>query len=469
MRKKNDNKIICTSCGKEILDESLFCQYCGKKVEKQAIQEIDETAISEPNKNKSTKKVKEANILESKENRNNHAFNTFETSNDLNKSAMDEYLEAQRLLEEKGKAQKRESFEKKKKYIYPVVAVFITFAMCLSAFALFYRYYLKNLVIETTKREVTISDTGISESVDKVYDSVVVVESYVKKQLYATGTGFVYKTDDASGYILTNSHVIEGADEVKVVFTNNKREEVDIVGSDSYSDIALLGIDKDKIVSVAEIGNSEDLKLGDTTFAVGSPLDSETYAWTVTRGILSGKNRTVAVSSSGNKYAASTSVMQVLQTDAAINSGNSGGPLCNSNGQVIGITNMKLASSTVEGMGFAIPIEIAVKYADKFISGEKVSYPYIGVTIYDAVPTYRNPDASGVYVEMVEKNSPADRAGLKSGDKILKVNKADISDSSFFKYELYKYNIGDKIEITVERNGKEKVLTVTLGSSNASA
>jgi len=123
MRKKNDNKIICTSCGKEILDESLFCQYCGKKVEKQAIQEIDETAISEPNKNKSTKKVKEANILESKENRNNHAFNTFETSNDLNKSAMDEYLEAQRLLEEKGKAQKRESFEKKKKYIFLILLV----------------------------------------------------------------------------------------------------------------------------------------------------------------------------------------------------------------------------------------------------------------------------------------------------------------------------------------------------------
>ena len=241
-------------------------------------------------------------------------------------------------------------FEKSKKYIYPVLSCFVTLVLCLIAFACFYKYYMKNLVIETTRteREVTITETGISEAVYKVYDAVVVVESYVRGQLYATGSGFVYKTDDNNGYILTNNHVINGASEVKVVFSNDNRVTVKVVGSDAYSDVALLSVEKEHVVSVAEIGSSEDLQIGDTAFAIGAPLDSSTYAWTVTRGIISGKNRTVQVSTS-NSYGRSnnTVAMEVLQTDAAINNGNSGGALCNSNGEVIGITNMKLASSSI--------------------------------------------------------------------------------------------------------------------------
>lgn len=337
-----------------------------------------------------------------------------------------------------------------------IVYVILTFCVCLCLFGGFYEFYLKHLVIETTKtiKDVTITDTGIADAVEKVYDSVVTVKNYVRNQLYSTGSGFVFKIDNKYGYILTNYHVISGGNEVSVVFTNNKDEKVTIVGYDEYSDIAVLAVDKSLVLSTAQIGSSNDMRIGDTTFAVGTPVDSSVYSWSVTRGILSGKDRMVQV----DNY-----VMSVLQTDTAINSGNSGGPLCNSNGEVIGITNMKLASSQIEGMGFAIPIEDAVKNAETIISGKKIRRPYLGISIYDSNSYFNN--TSGVYVESVEKNGAAYNAGIKSGDKILKVNGVEIANTSYFRYQLYKYNIGDKIKITIERNGIEKTLTVTLAGS----
>ena len=337
-----------------------------------------------------------------------------------------------------------------------IVYIILTFCVCLCLFGGFYEFYLKHLVIETTKtiKDVTITDTGIADAVEKVYDSVVTVKNYVRNQLYSTGSGFVFKIDNKYGYILTNYHVISGGNEVSVVFTNNKDEKVTIVGYDEYSDIAVLAVDKSLVLDIAQIGSSNDMRIGDTTFAVGTPVDSSVYSWSVTRGILSGKDRMVQV----DNY-----VMSVLQTDTAINSGNSGGPLCNSNGEVIGITNMKLASSQIEGMGFAIPIEDAVKNAETIISGKKISRPYLGISIYDSNSYFNN--TSGVYVESVEKNGAAYNAGIKSGDKILKVNGVEIANTSYFRYQLYKYNIGDKIKITIERNGIEKTLTVTLAGS----
>lgn len=337
----------------------------------------------------------------------------------------------------------------------------ITLALCLLVFGIFYNFYLKNLVIETTKleKDVTVTDEGIADAVEKVYDSVVVVETYVKDRAYTSGTGFVFKKDDKYGYIITNYHVIDNASSVKVTFTNNKTIDATIIGSDEYADIAVLAVDKDDVILVAEIGSSEDMRIGDTTFAVGAPIDSSVYSWSVTRGILSGKNRLVEISENTNSF-----IMQVLQTDTAINSGNSGGPLCNSNGEVIGITNMKLASSQIEGMGFAIPVEEAIKYANSIISGEKISRPYLGISIYDANSYFNKND--GVYIEYVENGGAAEKAGLQKGDKIIKVNDVEVSNTSYFRYELYKYNVGDKINITVERDGKEKTFKVTLGTNN---
>ncbi len=334
-----------------------------------------------------------------------------------------------------------------------IVYVILTFCVCLCLFGGFYELYLKHLVVETTKtiKDVTVTDTGIADAVEKVYDSVVTVKNYARNQLYSTGSGFVFKIDDKYAYILTNYHVINGGSEVSVIFTNNKEEKVTVVGYDEYSDIAVLAVDKSLVLATAQIGSSNDMRVGDTTFAVGTPVDSSVYSWSVTRGILSGKDRLVQ----SDNY-----VMSVLQTDTAINSGNSGGPLCNSNGEVIGITNMKLASSQIEGMGFAIPIEDAVKNAETIISGKKINRPYLGVSIYDSNSYFNN--NSGVYVESVEKNGAADKAGIKSGDKILKVNDVEITNTSYFRYQLYKYDIGDKIKITIERNGNEKTLTITL-------
>ena len=334
---------------------------------------------------------------------------------------------------------------------------FVTFLICFCLFVAFYNFYLKNLKVETIKtiKDVTVTDTGIADAVEKIYDSVVTVKNYTRGQLYSTGSGFVFKTDDKLGYILTNYHVISGGSEISVVFTNNKEEKVTVVGYDEYSDIAVLSIDKSNILATAQIGSSEDLRIGDTTFAVGTPVDSSVYSWSVTRGILSGKNRMVQV----DNY-----VMSVLQTDTAINSGNSGGPLCNANGEVIGITNMKLASSQIEGMGFAIPIEDAIKNAESLISGKKIIRPYLGVSIYDNNNYFSND--TGVYVESVEQGGAADKAGIKKGDKIIKIEDTEITNTSYFRYQLYKYNIGDKIKITIERDGKEKTFTVTLASNS---
>ena len=316
-----------------------------------------------------------------------------------------------------------------------------------------------DVVISTNKdgyKNVTITDTGLAEAVNKVYDSVVIVENYSSGKIKSTGTGFVYKVDNSFGYILTNHHVIDGATEIKVIFTNDKAITATLVGSDAYSDIALLKVNKNDVISIAELGDTSEMRVGDTTFAVGAPIDSSVYSWTVTRGILSGKDRLIETDGS--------LVMKVLQTDTAINSGNSGGPLCNANGEVIGITNMKIASSSVEGMGFAIPIEDALLYADKFLSGEAIIRPYLGVSMYDvSSSTFTSVD--GIYIKEVEAGSPAARAGLKSGDIITKIENTKVSTSAYLKYELYKHEVGDKVKFTYVRNEKEYTTTVVLGSS----
>ena len=343
-----------------------------------------------------------------------------------------------------------------------VITIILTFTCCLLIFGIFYKFYLKNLVVETTKvqKDVTITDSGIADAVDKVYNSVVVIENYINDRVVSSGTGFVFKTDDSYGYILTNYHVVSDSKKIVVTFTNENKIEASLIGADEYSDIAVLRVNKSNVISVAEIGKADNLRVGDTTFTVGAPLDSSVYSWTVTRGILSGKNRLVEVTINN-----SNSVMEVLQTDAAINSGNSGGPLCNSNGEVVGITNMKIASSTIEGMGFAIPIDNAITTANDLIDGKIVSRPYLGVSIYDASNNIFS-NNTGIYVENVQKNSVAEKAGIEIGDKILKVNNESVSSTAQFRYQLYKYNVGDKITLTIERNGKEKKISVTLGSAN---
>jgi len=374
---------------------------------------------------------------------------------------MEDKNEVNKISKKNNKTRKNE-FDYKIIVIISIITILISF---LSVF-LYAKFFLKTEVIETTKleKDVTVTDLGIADSVEKIYDAVVVVENYVNNSLYSTGTGFVYKVDEKNGYIITNYHVIENASEVFVMFTNNERIKTEIVGVDEYQDIALLSVSNDKVIKVASIGSSENLRVGDTTFAVGAPLDSSIYSWTVTRGILSGKNRLVEFSLGTGYFQTTTYVIEVLQTDTAINSGNSGGPLCNANGEVIGVTNMKIASESVEGMGFAIPIETIVEYADKFIKGEKITRPYLGISMYDIIIS-RNDKKMGIYIQDVEKGSSADKAGLETGDIITKINDIEVQSSIYLKYELYKHNIGDKITITYLRNNKEYTTEIILKGS----
>ena len=322
--------------------------------------------------------------------------------------------------------------------------------------------------VTKTEKEVTVTDNGIADAVEKVYDSVVIVETFAKGRAFATGTGFIYKHSNDTYYILTNHHVIEDGDQIKIVLTNGDEVEVKVEGGDEFSDIAVLSYKTDKELKVSSIGSSTNARVGDTVFAIGAPLDSSVYSWTVTRGVLSGKDREVSISLGGSQT--SDWIMQVLQTDAAINSGNSGGPLCNSNGEVIGITNMKLVTSGVEGMGFAIPIEEASSFADKIINGESVARPYLGVAMYDVSNSYyayafKNSSTNltdGVGISEVVKDSPAEKAGLKAGDTIIGIDNDTIKDTATLRYKLYKHKEGDVVKITYVRNNKTLTTKVTL-------
>ena len=364
--------------------------------------------------------------------------------------------------------------KKATKNIMTYIIIFFVGCLVMYAVVSFFPVAITEDVIKEV-RDVTINDTGIAEAVAKVYDSVVVVSTYRDGTYIASGTGFVYRQDGDTYYLLTNYHVIEDGDNVTVTFTNGDVVETEIVGHDEYADIAVLSIESDTELTVAELGNNEESRVGDTAFAVGAPLDSA-YSWTVTRGIISGKDRMVEVSVSNSNT--SDYVMKVLQTDAAINSGNSGGPLCNANGEVIGITSLKLISSGVEGMGFAIPIEDAVEKAEQIISGDVSAYPVIGISMLDFSNAYysqyysliRNSGLeNGVIVTSVENGSAADEAGIEANDIITAIDGEEVLNSAYLRYYLYQHSVGDDITITVYRDGNTRDLKLTLSADGQTA
>lgn len=328
--------------------------------------------------------------------------------------------------------------------------------------------FINNVFVEDSNLRVKISDNGINAGVNKIYDATVYIENYKDKKIVASGTGFVYKTEKGKGYILTNYHVVNGNTSLKVTFSDNNSVDAKYLGGDEYLDIAVISVDDSKVKQVATLGSSSESVLGDTVFTVGSPVGDE-YRGTVTRGILSGKDRLVTVSVNGgvNDY-----VMKLIQTDAAMNPGNSGGPLCNVNGEVIGMNSLKLVKNEVEGMGFAIPAEDILTHIDTFEKGKVIKRPYLGVAIInlnnnDAVKYYGLTEKidtkleNGVVVESVEENSSA-FGKLESGDIIVRVNNVEVEDMAYFRYELFKYEVGDKITLTVERDGKLKDVSIVL-------
>lgn len=353
-----------------------------------------------------------------------------------------------------------------KKIISYIVVFFVG---CIIMYAIIY-FFPVTLTESVTREErnVTINDTGIAEAVAKVYDAVVVVSTYSDDTYVASGTGFVFRHDGDTYYLLTNYHVIEDGNHVTVTFTDGSIVETEIIGFDEYQDIVVLAIESDEEYTVAEIGNNDETRIGDTAFAVGAPLDSA-YSWTVTRGIISGKDRMVEVEIDNGNY-----IMRTLQTDAAINSGNSGGPLCNANGEVIGITSLKLVNDGIEGMGFAIPIEDAIDKAEDIINGEVTDYPYLGVSMLDFADAYFSQYYSlirqsnldgGVIVTDVVEDSPAANGGIRANDIITAMDGEEVPSVAYLRYYLYQHNVGDTVTFTVYRNGDTRDIEVTLGTN----
>ena len=287
-----------------------------------------------------------------------------------------------------------------------------------------------------------------------------------KLETYSEGSGVVYMKSNGKGYIVTNNHVISGSDAVQVQLANGKTVSAKVVGKDSTTDLAVLSIDAKYVTQTAEFGDSKSLQAGQTVIAVGSPLGSE-YASTVTQGIVSAPARTIETSS-GNQQT-------VVQTDAAINPGNSGGALVNSAGQVIGINSMKLAQSSdgtsVEGMGFAIPSNEVVTIVNELVKKGKITRPQLGVRVValNGIPeAYRSrlkiksSLKNGIYVASINKNSSASRAGMKSGDVITAVDGKKVDDVSSLHSILYSHKVGDTVNVTVNRNGRNISLKVKL-------
>lgn len=323
-------------------------------------------------------------------------------------------------------------------------------------------------ITEKIIKDITVTESEtIKSSIDKVFNSVVYIYSKADRTT-TTGTGFVYKTDNDYGYIITNSHVVESADSIEVTNVANINSSAILLGRDEFSDIAVLRVPKDFVVLEAIIGTSTRSFVGDTIFTVGSPLGKD-YINTVSKGIISGTNRTITVTQTSGDF-----LMDVLQIDASINPGNSGGPLCNINGEVIGVNSLKLIDSSVEGMGFAIPIDYVMTMVKKLENGKKIERPYIGAKLLNASEQWKlyrygiyldNSIKTGAVFTSFEKGSPFAIAGLQKKDVITRIDDREINSVAEFRYIIYNHSINDEIIISYIRDNKESEIKVNLYKS----
>ena len=335
------------------------------------------------------------------------------------------------------------------------------------------------------------NENSTTQAVDKVKDAVVSIITYSgnsqssfigsddadtdsnTEQINSEGSGVIYKKDGDDAYLVTNTHVISGAKKVDIRLADGTKVPGEIVGSDTYSDIAVVKISSEKVSTVAEFGDSSQLAVGETAIAIGSPLGSE-YANTVTQGIVSSLNRHVSLKSEDGQ-AISTNA---IQTDTAINPGNSGGPLINIQGQVIGITSSKIASNggtSVEGLGFAIPANDVKNIIKQLEKDGKVTRPALGIHMVNLtnlstadLQKLKLPDnvTSGVAVRSVQKNMPAN-GHLQRFDVITKVDDKAISSTTELQNALYSHSIGDEMTVTYYRNGKEETTKIKLDKSTS--
>ena len=320
------------------------------------------------------------------------------------------------------------------------------------------------------------SSSGSSLTTEQVADmvspSVVVITTeqvvysqwswYGQSQVESgAGSGVIISSD---GYILTCAHVVDGASSITVTI-DDKDYTATLVGEDTTSDVAVIKIDATGLTP-ATVGDSDNLKVGQSVMAVGNPLGE--LGGTVTGGMISALNRSVTIQGTS-----STTTMSLIQMDASVSPGNSGGGLFNMSGELVGIVNAKSSSSDAEGLGFAIPINDAIKVAQELLeNGYVTGRPYLGITylgVEDAQTAAQlGVNAYGVYVVEVVKGGPAERAGLQSGDRIVSIDGTEIASKDDLGTLMQKHAAGDTLNITIARNGQMQTVSVTLGEKNAS-
>jgi len=310
------------------------------------------------------------------------------------------------------------------------------------------------------------SNSAVVEAVRQTKPAVVTVVNTLASQRSVTGAARASGSGviiDERGYIVTNHHVVEDARSLEVIFHDGRRAPAQLVGTDEFSDLAIIKVDE-PVPAVAPLGDSATLQAGETVIAIGSPLGD--FKGTVTVGVVSAVNRNVEL---GPGY-----VMEgLVQTDAAINHGNSGGPLVNLKGQVVGINTLVVRGSgnvmfgvgdTAEGLGFAVPSNTVKTVTEQLITTGKVSRPYLGIR-YKMVPLSKDDSAAwGAQVVSVEPGEPAARAGLRQGDVIVALGGEPFTEDAPLVNRLMKHQPGDSVQLAIRRDGGEQTVTVTLGS-----
>ena len=390
---------------------------------------------------------------------------------------------------------------KSRKIIKLVVGSLTGGALILSGLA------LQNVVTPTAAQNQTNTvqaqgtasefEETIMKAVEKAKDSVVSIQNYQKESqqnnLYGYGTGgenqvdledpsasqklagegsgVIYKIDGDTAYLVTNNHVVENADSLKVKLADGTTEDGELVGRDAVSDLAVVKISSKNVKSAIKFADSDATKVGSIAIAIGSPLGSK-FSNSVTQGIISGQSRIVPMDL--NKDGQADIETTLIQTSAAINPGNSGGALLNKDGDLVGINSSKFSNVDVEGMGFAIPSKEVQRVIAQLEKDGKVTRPFIGISQNDLanitsrskteILKLKSDQTDGVVVTDTVKGSPAETAGLKKYDVITKIGDKEIKNILELRRELYAYNVGDKVELTVLREGKETKVQVTLGA-----
>ena len=343
--------------------------------------------------------------------------------------------------------------------------------------------------VDTTKTSTaTKGGTEITKVVAEVKNAVVSVinkQSTSRNNLYGTqqtggelataseGSGVIYKNEGGYAYIVTNYHVIAKSQELEVLLAEGTREKAELVGSDQWTDLAVIRIANTKVTTVAEFANSDDVQVGETAIAIGSPLGSE-FATSVTQGIVSATNRSVATDVDGDGQ--EDWVVTAIQTDAAINPGNSGGALINSAGQLIGINSMKISKSSVEGMGFAIPSNEVAAIIKQLETNGKITRPALGISMVNlssvnerVIEQLNLPKdvRNGVVIAEVMANGSAKAAGLQAYDVIVEMDGQKIQGIQNLRKVLYSHKVGDKMEVTYYRNGQKQTTTISLTETHS--